>query len=144
MRKRFKGYLAIVSMLVFLLSCKLYERKKVIAQQSEISKGLGMVRENQHNILLWDSFSHDWLFFTDSSFRFHPDSGLVGNGGLLRWKQSASKIQQLRQKGKDSVWVNNTHVASSQESQNSVVDFRLIGISICLVGALIYFSKRID
>jgi len=83
-----------VFLIVFLLfcSCKLYqsERKEALREEQTQSK-------YKQQLDIWysgqrDSQSRHWLFLTDSSFRFHPDSGLIGQKGQFAMLESQLKI----------------------------------------------------
>ncbi|WP_146190976.1 MULTISPECIES: hypothetical protein [Sphingobacterium] len=69
--------------LLILISCKLYEHKKrdkreeveIDWQHTELRQRLYTFRQ--------DTLSRRWYFWTDSSYRFHPDSGFIGQQGKL-------------------------------------------------------------
>ena len=83
-------YKRLLFSIVFLLfcSCKLYqsERKEALREEQTQSK-------YKQQLDIWysgqrDSQSRYWLFLTDSNFRFHPDSGLIGHSGQLAMMES--------------------------------------------------------
>jgi len=104
-----------------LYSCKLYQSELKEAQREEQTQS-----NYKQQLDIWyrglsDSQSRYWLFWTDSSFRFHPDSGLIGQKGQLAMlesqvrisakqeastKSSASRIQMLKQQSTEkwSAW----------------------------------------
>ncbi|UQA73979.1 hypothetical protein K2F45_19500 [Sphingobacterium siyangense] len=73
---------------LFFSSCKLYQSGKKEDHREE------RIRSNynqQADVLysrLKDSQSRYWLFWTDSNFSFHPDSGLIGHRGQLAMLES--------------------------------------------------------
>ena len=91
--------------IVFLLfcSCKLYqsERKEALREEQTQSK-------YKQQLDIWysgqrDSQSRHWLFLTDSSFRFHPDSGLIGQKGQLAMLESQVKISNKQEASTNSI-----------------------------------------
>lgn len=80
--------------LIPLTSCKIYENKKrdkreefeVNWQNSEQRQRLYTFRQ--------DTFSRLWYFWTDSAFRFHPDSGLIAQSGSLLGQESGGRINK--------------------------------------------------
>ena len=92
-------YKRLLFSIVFLLfcSCKLYqsERKEALREEQTQSK-------YKQQLDIWysgqrDSQSRHWLFLTDSSFRFHPDSGLIGQKGQFAMLESQVKISNKQE-----------------------------------------------
>lgn len=83
--------------LISLTSCKIYENKKrdkreefeVNWQNSEQSQRLYNFRQ--------DTLSRSWYFWTDSAFRFHPDSGLFAQSGSLLGQESTGSTSRHMQ-----------------------------------------------
>ncbi|MEI2274326.1 hypothetical protein OHD16_19415 [Sphingobacterium sp. ML3W] len=67
----------------YLGSCRLYQSRD---KESWLSKS-DMAQHHKQIELQYgvqhDSQSRYWLFWSDSNFRFHPDSGLIGQHGQL-------------------------------------------------------------
>jgi hypothetical protein len=66
-----------------LISCRLYQNRNREEQQSSSSDRMYMMQRQQQQQWNYDSLSRYSLFWSDSSFRFHPDSGLIGEQGQL-------------------------------------------------------------
>jgi len=83
--------------LLILISCKLYEHKKrdkreeveIDWQHTELRQRLYTFRQ--------DTLSRRWYFWTDSAFRFHPDSGLLAQSGILLGQESKRNIDKQMQ-----------------------------------------------
>jgi len=127
--------------LLLLGSCKLYQQKNREESLSSASEWQRdeLVRQWQRS--QQDSLSRYWLFWSDSSFRFHPDSGLLGHSGkllLLESKVTAKAEKKLAAK------VSEQH---QQRLQKSTTDKRrtwttparwlivLIGLSFVFIAA---------
>ncbi|WP_343570333.1 hypothetical protein [Sphingobacterium sp.] len=120
-----------LSALLMQVSCKLYQQRD--KEEKHLVKGLWKHNE-QANLLYYlrrDSFTRYWYFSSDSSFRFHPDSGLIGKGGELLMQQSTVKTNL---KNSTSATVNDTSWGTAQKSKSdhhrtlSIPQFWRIGI----------------
>ncbi|MNJ92235.1 hypothetical protein D3C87_99020 [compost metagenome] len=81
-------------LLSLLISCKIYENKKYQKQQ-ETDKRRQYTEQLQrlysdHQ----DTLSRLWYFWTDSAFRFYPDSGLSARSGGLVLHESAKRVRK--------------------------------------------------
>ncbi|WP_293939376.1 hypothetical protein [Sphingobacterium sp. UBA5996] len=131
--------------IVFLLfcSCKLYqsERKEALQEEQTQSK-------YKQQLDIWysgqrDSQSRHWLFLTDSSFRFHPDSGLFGRNGQLAMLESnviTSESMEISTNSSNS-HTQRLHEARSEKS-NVWAAFNLWIIVFVLVAVLIGWKFR--
>lgn len=140
--------LFLLSALLMQVSCKLYQQQD--KEEQHLVKDLWTYNA-QANLLYnlhRDSFSRYWYFSSDSSFRFHPDSGLIGKGGELLMQQSGVKTSL---KNSTSATVNDTGWRTAQKSTSdrrsrlSIPQFWLIGlIAVLLFGCwkLRWFVKR--
>lgn len=70
-----------IIILMCLSSCKLYQQKDKAELQSSRSGWQWNEFAQRWYILQRDSLSRSWYFWSDSSFRFHPDSGLAAEAG---------------------------------------------------------------
>ncbi|RKF41956.1 hypothetical protein BCY89_00110 [Sphingobacterium siyangense] len=138
MGKKRTALLFLLSTLLMQVSCKLYQQQD--REEQYLIKGLW--KHNEQANLLYnlrrDSFSRYWYFSSDSSFRFHPDSGLIGKGGELLMQQSGVKTS-LR--NSISTTVNDTSLKTAQKSKSdrrsrlSIPQLWLIGfIAVLLFG----------
>lgn len=137
-----------LSALLMQVSCKLYQQKD--REEQHLVKGLWTYNA-QANLLYnlrRDSFSRCWYFSSDSSFRFHPDSGLIGKGGELLVQQSGVKTSL---KNSTSATVNDTNWKTAQKSKSdhhrtlSIPQLWLIGfVAVLLFGCwkLRWFVER--
>ncbi|WP_346084953.1 hypothetical protein [Sphingobacterium ginsenosidimutans] len=99
-------------------SCKLYQQKNreelksscVLVQKEELAQRWYSLQR--------DSLSRSWYFWTDSSFRFHPDSGLIGQRGRLFMQES--KSNRMTNKSLST----NVNALSAQKAQKSTTDKR--------------------
>lgn len=88
MTKYLKYVWMIIAALYVLGSCGLYRQKKSDKLQSSTKDWQNTVLTQHWYSLQRDSLSRSWYFWTDSSFRFHPDSGFNAFGGLLFVQES--------------------------------------------------------
>ncbi|MFU1855688.1 hypothetical protein ACK8HY_01595 [Sphingobacterium sp. NGMCC 1.201703] len=77
-------YIAILTALVlFAGACQIFQPR---VRESRVLNNKIEQQSNQldlHFVMRRDSQSGYWLFWSDSTFRFHPDSGLVAKSGML-------------------------------------------------------------
>lgn len=121
---------------LFLFSCKLYQSRMKEDQRRE-----QMQSHYKHQVdvvyrELKDSQSRHWLFWTDSSFRFHPDSGLVGQSGQLAMLESkviASAKNQVSTKSSESSMQTQHKGSTDKRSAWAVPSLWLIGFVLAAV-----------
>ncbi|MDF2474892.1 MAG: hypothetical protein K0S24_375 [Sphingobacterium sp.] len=77
--------------LMCLSSCKLYQQKDKEELQSSRSEWQWNEFAQQWYMLQGNSLSRSWYFSSDSSFRFHPDSGLAAEAGALWIQESKTR-----------------------------------------------------
>src|SRR5690606_3146234 len=78
-------YRLFLSWLFLLLAgCRAYQEKSKAESKSLNSSANGDYLHQDFLEQHTDTYSALWIYQTDSSFRFHPDSGLFGNAGLLQ------------------------------------------------------------
>jgi len=126
-----------------LYSCKLYqsERKEALREeqtQSNYKQQLDIWYSGQR-----DSQSRYWYFWTDSSFRFHPDSGLVGRNGQLAMLESNAITSESMEISTNS---SNSHTQrlhdTSTEKRNVWAALNLWLIGIVFVSLAILWKFR--
>lgn len=83
--------------LMCLSSCKLYQQKDKAELQSSHSEWQWNDFAQQWYRLQRDSLSRSWYFSSDSSFRFHPDSGLAAEAGALWIQESKARVNTQHQ-----------------------------------------------
>lgn len=76
------------------VSCKIYESKKYQKQQEtdthrQYTEQLQRLYSDHQ-----DTLSRVWYFWTDSAFRFYPDSGLSARSGGLLVHESAKRVRK--------------------------------------------------
>ena len=90
-----------------------------------------------------DSLSRIWYFWTDSAFRFHPDSGFMGrSGGLIARESMISTVGENR----SAHTVRNDDIVSGSERKiktTRLVPFGgVIGIGFVLVLVILFIYRR--
>ena len=83
MGKNIYKHMLLVVVCSCLGSCKLYQSRDKESQWSKSDMLLHQKLVDLQYSLQHDSQSRYWLFWSDSSFRFHPETGLVGQQGQL-------------------------------------------------------------
>jgi len=81
-------------LLSLLISCKIYENKKYQKQQETDTRRQYTEQLQRLYSDHQDTLSHLWYFWTDSAFRFSPDSGLSARSGGLVWHESAKRVRK--------------------------------------------------
>jgi hypothetical protein len=84
--------------LMCLSSCKLYQQNDKAELQSSRSDWQWNEFAQQWYTLQRDSLSRSWYFWSDSSFSFHPDSGLAAEAGALWMQESKTRANTQHQK----------------------------------------------
>ncbi len=135
------SYTGIIMASIYVLSsCKLYQSKNREEQQSSSSDRMYIMQRQQQQQWNYDSLSRYWLFWSDSSFRFHPDSGLTGQHGKLVMLES--KINTHIKNGLSSHSSNRsvqTELKSSKDKRRSWAIpnlwlITLVGATVLLLG----------
>jgi len=113
------------------------------------------IRSNYHqqvDILyrrLKDSQSRYWYFWTDGGFRFHPDSGLIGQGGqlaMLESKVKTSTKNELSTNSSDNLQQTQHKLSTEKSTAWAVPDLLLIGFflaAIAIVWKFRFFLKTL-
>ncbi len=83
--------------------CKVREQRKESRTEMETSYGLTGTMDRMAYSLRQDSLSRVWFFTTDTAFRFHPDSGLMGHAGTLLAQESNSRVARVSYQEHDSI-----------------------------------------
>lgn len=104
--------------LIVLVSCRLYQNKNREQKQSSSSDRVYMIQRRQQQQWNRDSLSRYWYFWTDSNFRFHPDSGLTGQRGRLFMQESKSNMMASKSLS------TNVNELSAEKVQKSTADKR--------------------
>jgi hypothetical protein len=84
-----------ISTLLVSGSCKIYESKYREEEQLTAMEWKKQEQARRWYTLQQDTLSRFWYFWTDSTFRFHPDSGLLAASGdlILQEAKKNSKVQ---------------------------------------------------
>ncbi|MGJ1228226.1 hypothetical protein ACR78H_22005 [Sphingobacterium siyangense] len=116
---------------LFFSSCKLYQSgKKEDHREERIRSNYNQQADFLHSRQK-DSQSRYWLFLTDSNFRFHPDSGLIGHSGQLAMMESkvnTSTKNKLSTNSSDSFLQTQHKLNTEKRSAWRVLDLWLIGL----------------
>lgn len=83
--------------LMCLSSCKLYQQNDKAELQSSHSEWQWNEFAQRWYMLQRDSLFRSWYFWSDSSFRFHPDSGLAAEKGVLWMQESKTRASTQHQ-----------------------------------------------
>ncbi|MCS4163769.1 MULTISPECIES: hypothetical protein [unclassified Sphingobacterium] len=121
---------------LFFCSCKLYRNRGKEDQreeriQSHYKRQVDVVYKE-----LKDSQSRYWHFWTNSSFRFHPDSGLIGQNGqlaMLESKVNTRAKNELSTSSSDSYMQTKYVLSTDKRSAWAVPKLWLIGFVLVAV-----------
>ncbi|WP_333625508.1 hypothetical protein [Sphingobacterium siyangense] len=92
MLKLLNYLLAFISGLCILSSCTIFKHRTEENQHTSVKQSREQALD--FNYRKKDSLSRIWYFWTDSAFRFHPDSGFMGrSGGLITSESMISAVQ---------------------------------------------------
>nr|WP_288808699.1 hypothetical protein [uncultured Sphingobacterium sp.] len=93
MEKKLGCLLVSVIGLMVISACHTAKQKRSEEQHTSIKRMNGQVVDFSYK--KQDSLFRTWYVWTDSGFRFHPDSGLIGRaGGLIAQESSTSTTQK--------------------------------------------------
>lgn len=129
---------------LFLCSCKLYQsRKKEDLREEQIWSNYNQQVDVLYSSLK-DSLSRYWLFWTDSNFSFHPDSGLIAQRGQLAMLESrvnTTAKNKLSTNSSDSFLRTQHKLSTEKRSAWAVPDLWLIGLVFLAVAIAWKFRK---
>lgn len=93
MKKKLGCLLVAIIGLIVINACHTAKQKRSEEQHTSTKRMSGQVVDLSFK--KQDSLFRTWYVWTDSGFRFHPDSGLVGRaGGLIAQELSTSTTQK--------------------------------------------------
>ncbi|TYR36928.1 hypothetical protein FXV77_07045 [Sphingobacterium phlebotomi] len=111
-------YILIWCLVALVLSCRSYrERTKQEATRIRLTDASSGIRYG-FQLLGKDSLERSWSFVTDSVLFFHPEYGLISNGGHLHFLESQLGLQQW-QVEVDSREKQRTEIATQIQEQES-------------------------
>jgi len=89
--------LSIYIVLLTMTSCKIYENRKRDKQEKAELEWQSLEQRQWLYTFRQDTLSRRWYFWTDSTFRFHPDSGLFAQSGSLLGQESTGSKSRYMQ-----------------------------------------------
>jgi len=95
MEKKLGCLLVSVIGLMVISACHTVKQKRSEGQHTSIKRMNGQVVDFSYK--KQDSLFRTWYVWTDSGFRFHPDSGLIGRAGGLIAQESRKSTRQKNQ-----------------------------------------------
>ena len=95
MEKKLGCLLVSVIGLMVISACHTAKQKRSEEQHTSIKRMNGQVVDFSYK--KQDSLFRTWYVWTDSGFRFHPDSGLIGRAGGLIAQESRKSTTQKNQ-----------------------------------------------
>lgn len=122
--------------LLTMTSCKIYENKQYDKREEFEMDWQHLQQRQRQYTFRQDTISRLWYFWTDSAFRFHPDSGLFAQSGSLLGQVSAGSI---RKQMHDRAWKNEQgklKETSSVQSSHKLLAAEflwLIGVGVALL-----------
>lgn len=123
--------------------CKVHEQRKESLQKIETNVGLTGTMDRMAYSLRQDSLSRVWFFTTDTAFRFHPDSGLMGHAGTLLSQEANSRVARVSYQEHDSIHRYGRQVdlttATAKSSSNADV---IWAIAVGVILLMFFFAKR--
>lgn len=131
---------------ISLSSCKL-QRKQQQALNLDAEK-IEQVRTNRNNYRnnRSDSSQQHWSFWTDGWLYYHPDSGLIAQGGILHLNETRHSQQQVEQQRIDEQ-IQKSESQQVQMKERSAFKFNIsrgwwIAITFIIAVAILYFVYR--
>lgn len=123
--------------------CKVREQRKESRTEMEASYGLTATMDRMGYSLRQDSLSRVWFFTTDTAFRFHPDSGLMGHAGTLLSQEANSRVARVSYREHDSTHrygrqVDLTTAAAKSSSNADIIWAIAVGVILLMFS----FAKR--
>lgn len=125
--------------IVVVISCSVFQGKKQLEEKSTKIYRQYEQQNLQFHQKQQDSLSSYWYFSTDSTFSFHPDSGLWARGGKIFAHQSnikrAEENWRLLQANSDAASVSDSRVMR----ENKVVSAEILAIGVIMLAGLGYW-----
>lgn len=120
-------YGTVLCAMMLLVSCKMF--KETTNSEKHLATQYALFTLGS------DSAFRTWYFDTDSTFRYHPDSGLLAYSGRL-WGQDVRTSQTIRQKSLDS---NSSSRDKSQlrKRETPRVQLKYVALGVLLTAMLI-------
>ncbi|PRD46926.1 hypothetical protein [Sphingobacterium haloxyli] len=124
----------IVIIIVTLVSCRSYREKTLHERGSSTLSEAGTNVRYGFQFTDKDSLDRTWYFATDSVLYFHPEYGLISNGGHLHFLESQIGLQHL-QVEVDSLETQRTEINARSELRTSRIWYKNVWVWMLLVGA---------
>jgi len=128
--------LSIYIVLLTMTSCKIYENRKRDKQEEAELEWQSLEQRQQLYTFRQDTLSRSWYFWTDSTFRFHPDSGLFAQSGRLLGHESTGSrsrhLQNLTRKNEQGKQ-KETERERSSKKQPFIAKFWFVGVVLALL-----------
>ncbi|MDR2282774.1 MAG: hypothetical protein LBE37_06165 [Sphingobacterium sp.] len=95
--------LIIITLVAFFSSCKIHRQRHTDQKEEYSLQRQWEFRQQEIRLSLLDSSKRHWSFWTDGWLYYHPDSGLIAQGGQLQLQESRHQ----------------EHIAASNQTQQS-------------------------
>ncbi|WP_437918083.1 hypothetical protein [Sphingobacterium sp. LRF_L2] len=82
--------ITITLIIILLFSCRTYKEKVQQESRSTTLTEESKTVQHRYQWLQQDSQNRQWYFWTDSTFTYHPDSGLRATSGFILVTETAS------------------------------------------------------
>ncbi|NGM65805.1 hypothetical protein [Sphingobacterium sp. SGR-19] len=86
----------ILFIIVTLISCRSYRERSLHESGRSTLSEAGTIVRYGFQFTDKDSLDRTWYFATDSVLYFHPEYGLISNGGYIHFLESQIGLQQLQ------------------------------------------------
>ncbi len=135
--------LSILIGLLTLTSCKIYENKQRDKQEEAELEWQNLEQRQRLYTFRQDTLSRSWYFWTDSTFRFHPDSGLFAQSGRLLGHESTGSrsrhLQDLTRKNEQGKQLETRH----EKSRNTLLSTKYLwSVGFVLILFLLWRRSR--
>ncbi len=139
--------LIIIPFVAFFSSCKIHRQRQTDQQEEYSFQQRREIRQQEMRLSLLDSSQRHWSFWTDGWLYYHPDSGLIAQGGQLQLQESrhqehtaaSSQTQQ-----NDSIRMNNKRHKNEvviTKRTTGIYFWLCIGTGLAFLYLLYYYVK---
>lgn len=141
MKKKLGCLLVAIIGLIVINACHTAKQKRSEEQHTSIKRMNGQVVDFSYK--KQDSLFRTWYVWTDSGFRFHPDSGLIGRAvGLIAQESSTSTTQKNQFQADVAGESSQSHTERKYNHTRSIPMGRFVVAAMMLIIAIWFFYYK--
>lgn len=140
-------YITIFTSIIFLSSCRLHRQRQTNQQEEYSFQQRREIQQQEIRLSLLDSSQRHWSFWTDRWLYYHPDSGLIAQGGQLQLQESRHQehiVGSSQTQQNDSIHMNNRRYKNEvviTKRTTGIYFWLCIGTGLAFLYLLYYYVK---